>query len=79
MLNFLTNTLLVNWKTTAAGILTMLVGVTGLFGVTIAGSMPMSSQAAIGLIVAGLTGLAASDAGTAPVTLVPTPTPVQGT
>jgi len=52
--------MLTNWKTSAVGALTIATGLAGLFGVTVSGT-PMSPDAAIGLIVAGFTGLLAKD------------------
>ena len=43
-----------NWKTSAAGALTMLAGVGSLFGVSIAGLAPIDPTAALAMITGGI-------------------------
>jgi hypothetical protein len=50
-----------NWKTTAGGGLTVLLGVLSLLGVKVAGSAPIDPQVAIGMITGGFAVMFAKD------------------
>lgn len=76
-MNYLT-TLLTNWKTTSAGLLTVLTGVAGFAGVTVAGGMPMSQEAAVGLVLAGIAAIFAQDAIHPTIPTITPPTPIKG-
>ncbi len=50
---------LTNWRTTAAGSLSILLGLSGLLGLSV--GAPVPAEVSIGLIVSGITGILAKD------------------
>jgi opacity protein-like surface antigen len=55
------NSFLLNWKTTAGGAATVLLGVLSLLGVKVAGAAPIDPQIAMGMITGGLALIFAKD------------------
>jgi hypothetical protein len=56
------NSLLTNWKTTAGGAATMIIGVLSLLGVHIVGQAPIDPQTSLAMITGGFTLMFAKDA-----------------
>ena len=56
------NSFLVNWKTTAGGVVTVVIGVLSLLGVKVVGSAPIDPQVAVTMITGGLALIFAKDA-----------------
>lgn len=53
--------ILSNWKTTLGGVISIVIGVASLFGVTVTGQPALDPTASVGMIVAGVTLVFAKD------------------